>query len=117
MIAIGEYDLGIQILEKSLISYVDYQTYVFIGDGYFKSKKIKKAIESYEYAENMVPNRFVPLYKQFLVFKENKDIERLKTISKKINQKPVKINSSTVEMIKQEVNDYLFIINQASLEK
>ncbi|MBQ7878926.1 MAG: O-antigen ligase family protein [Bacteroidaceae bacterium] len=67
-------------------------SYMFIGD-------YTKSLEHYSMAHNMCPVRFIPLYKQFKIYKELGDTVNMKKTGNKILSKQVKIPSRKIDII------------------
>ena len=51
----------------------------------------------------MCPNRFVPLYKQFNIYKEQGDTAKMKSIGNKILTKKIKVHSHKIDIILNNV--------------
>ena len=51
----------------------------------------------------MCPNRFVPLYKQFKIYKEQGDTARMISIGNEILTKKIKVHSRKIDIILNNV--------------
>ena len=51
----------------------------------------------------MCPNRFVPLYKQFKIYKEQGDTARMISIENEILTKKIKVHSRKIDIILNNV--------------
>ena len=51
----------------------------------------------------MCPNRFVPLYKQFKIYKEQGDTARMISIENEILTKKIKVHSRKIDIINNNV--------------
>lgn len=80
---------------------------MLLADNYYHIGDTAKAIQTYRYAANMIPCRFLPLYLQFKIHAEDGNTKRLKTLTKEIVNKQVKIESNTVRLIIKEARNYL----------
>lgn len=56
-----------------------------------------------ETAHNMCPNRFVPLYKQFNIYKEQGDTAMIENIGNEILTKKIKVHSHKIDIINNNV--------------
>ncbi len=86
-------------------------SYMFIGD-------YEKSLEHYSMAHDMCPVRFIPLYKQFKIYKELGDTVNMVKMGNKILLKKVKIPSRKIDIIinnvkyeLQNMNSDITIIN------
>lgn len=71
--------------------------YMFVGDN-------EKALEHFRKAHKMCPVRFIPLYKQFKIYKEVGDTAKMINIGKEILSKKVKVHSRKTDIIINNVN-------------
>lgn len=81
------------------------------GEIYFSLADYENAIEAFDRAAKMCPNRFVPLYKIFLCYREMDNQPRADAVARTIYDKPVKVQSPIVRMIKVRIFNYLNSIN------
>lgn len=105
--ALKKYTKSIAILNKCQKGYNDYDLQMLLADNFYHIGDTTKAIKTYEYAKNMIPCRFLPLYRQFEIYKENENTIRAIEIAKEIVDKQVKIKSSTVNSIIIHAENYL----------
>ncbi len=80
---------------------------VMIGANYERLKKSDSAEVYYLHAHDMVPNRFYPLYKLMICYRNRMDTVQMYDIAHQILLKEVKIPSYTVDRIKMEANEIL----------
>ncbi len=80
---------------------------VMIGINYEHLSKSDSAERYYLHAHTMVPNRFYPLYKLMICYRNQMDTAKMHDIAHQILFKSVKIPSYTVERIKMEANEML----------
>ncbi|HET7732577.1 MAG TPA: hypothetical protein VFK73_01965, partial [Paludibacter sp.] len=78
-----------------------------LADNYTKLKEYKKAESCLLLASNMIPNRFIPLYRLAKLYEETKQMSRASAVAIKILNKPIKIISPEIIMIKAEMKELL----------
>ena len=83
--------------------WADYDLELILGDNYRHLGKPEEAEAYYKRASLMCPSRFLPLYKQFHLYKEVGDRQKMKEIGKVIQEKPMKIRTSSILMMKKQV--------------
>ena len=89
----------------------DYEVQMLIADNYSKLEKWDYAEAFYYSAHNMIPNRFMPLYKLMLLYKYSGNTKQIIDIAKIIINQEVKVPSEIVNMIKMEAQN---IVEQSS---
>lgn len=80
-----------------------------LADNYLKLKEYKKAENCFLLASNMIPARFIPLYRLAKLYEETNQIIKARKIAKKILAKPIKITSTEIIMIRAEMKELLKI--------
>jgi O-antigen ligase len=93
--------------------YNDYDVQMLIADNLFNLSDWNKSIEHYELASRMCPGRFMPLYRQFLIYETLGNNEKTHRLAVAIQHKSVKIGSAIIHDIKHETLEY---INSCSSE-
>lgn len=83
--------------------WADYDLELIIGENYQNLDKHELAKRYYGSASLMCPSRFLPLYKLFHLYKDIDDRECMLSIAKQIITKPMKITTSTIRMMKREM--------------
>lgn len=78
-----------------------------MADNYQKMKQYKEAEKCFLLAHQMIPNRFIPLYRLALLYKEEGKIQDARKISELIIKKQVKVESFDIVTIKAEMRDLL----------
>ena len=78
------------------LEFVLANSYLFAGNN-------EKALEHFGVAHNMCPNRFVPLYKQFKIYKAQGDTVRMISTGNEILAKRVKVQSRKIDIILNNV--------------
>lgn len=87
----------------SLCNINNYDTQILTGDIYSALGYYPLAIEHYTYAEQMCPNRFLPLFAKFQIYEKLKDKNRIRYLGTKILNKSIKVPSYKIDNIKQQV--------------
>ena len=83
--------------------WADYDLELIIGESYQELDKQELAKKYYDNASMMCPSRFLPLYKLFQLYKDVGDRKRMLTVAKLIIDKPMKIKTSAIRMMKREM--------------
>lgn len=91
---VGLYKKSLQILCECSNLYNDYNVQMLIAHNYQQMGFMDKAIDRYEYAGQMVPNRFLPLYYMMGIYIEINDTVNACRVADIIVNKPVKIKKS-----------------------
>lgn len=112
---IGQYDESIKILEKCKIYFNDYDLQILLANNYSKKGELEKAIQIYQHASNMIPNRFLPIYRVFSIYKERGQEDMAKELAITIRDKKIKIPSNFILAIKSEAREYIRILSQQNL--
>jgi tetratricopeptide (TPR) repeat protein len=107
-----EYSKCISIL-KNCENYInDYDTQMIAGYCYKEIWQWDKAKECFSMAHYMVPHKFVPIYELMEEAYEQKNIERTVALAKIIIEKPIKVKSYKINIIKNRANEILTILNK-----
>lgn len=85
--------------------WADYEIEILFGTLYEHLQQPQKAEEHYQWASYMCPNRFIPLYKHTLLLVKEKRLAEARQIAKRIINKPEKVRSPIISIIKREMND------------
>ena len=99
----GFYEKSLEIALKCKQYWADYDLERLLGELYEKHNQYGKALEHFETAHNMCPNRFVPLYKQFKIYKAQGDTAMMISIGNEILAKRVKVPSRKIDIILNNV--------------
>lgn len=81
----------------------NYDTNMLCGDILSAQKKYKLALSHYVIAEQMCPNRFLPLLAQFEIYGKLGKYEMQSHIGTEILSKPIKVDSDKIKSIKKYV--------------
>lgn len=103
----GKYNESIDILSECKELFNDYDLQMILADNYQKTRDITKAIEVYKHAWDMIPARFLPLFRIFEIYKETGQNDLAQQWAEKILNKKVKIPSVTVSYIQNEAKSFL----------
>jgi len=95
------------LLNECQKKFNDYDLQMLLADNYYHIGDTTEAIIIYQHAENMIPCKFLPLYRQFEIYKKNEKVSNAKEIAQKIVEKQVKVKSTTVESIIEKADNYL----------
>ena len=89
-----------------------YDLEIILANSYMFIRDYEKALEHYTLAHNMCPNRFIPLYKQFKIYKEIGDTTKMTNMANIILSKKIKIPSRKIDIIINNTNYELQKINE-----
>ncbi len=99
----GNYEKSLDVFMECERLYNDYNIQMLMADNFRKSGNKKEAIKRLRFANNMIPNRFLPLYYEMEIYKEDNDSIKAYNVAMKIINKSVKIkNSHSIRKIKEE---------------
>lgn len=104
---VGENKKSLQILNATTNYWNDYDIQLLIADNFFKLKELEKAKEHYLLASKMCPNRFIPLYGLLKIYVEENNVKMITLFSENILKKDVKVPSTTINIIKNEAQNFL----------
>lgn len=113
---VGHYIQSNAILTECRKKFNDYDLQMLLAYNYEQTGKIGLALQRYQHAVEMIPCRFIPLYRLFKHYKENGNIERAREYAEQIACKQIKIPSPTVRAITLEAKNFL-ISDQQSPDK
>lgn len=85
----------------------DYDVELLFAENYLSLKNYQKAEIHFRKASAMCPVRFVPLFRLYQIYIEQKDTVQASQIGKQILQKEVKIDSPTIHYIKKTIKEDL----------
>lgn len=100
---IGQKEKALQVALKCSNYLSDYHLCLLSGYIYRDMKNYKMAIEMFEKAHFMCPSRIVPLYEQYIIFRTTNNNENRSKMAKRIKKFPIKIMSSKVNSILNEL--------------
>ena len=104
----GEYEKSISIFKECSNYINDYNMMLLMGDDYQQMDLPDSAIICYNRANEMIPNRYLPLYYQMKIYQEQNDDINAKVIAKAIIHKENKIKKSeTIKEIIKRANNCL----------
>jgi O-antigen polymerase len=104
---INKWDKSIVLLTECANFYNDIDLQLLLADNYTQLKQYPKAEKCFLLAHHMIPNRFIPLYRLALLYKEEGKIQKAHRIAKIIVKKQIKVESFDVVAIKAEMRDLL----------
>lgn len=80
-----------------------YELEIIIANSYMFLKDFNKAEEHYLKAGYMCPNRFIPLYQRFKIYKQLGETEKMQTLGNNILKKKIKVPSKKIDIILNNV--------------
>jgi tetratricopeptide (TPR) repeat protein len=81
-----------------------------MADNYQKLKQYKEAEKCLILASEMIPNRFIPLYRLAKLYEETNQLPKARKIAKQLISKPIKIMSPEIMTIKEEMQQMNFTL-------
>lgn len=96
---------AIQILEEAKNHLNNTIIATALGDSYKNLKEYNKAEIAYQQAANMIPIRFYPLYLLAKLYEESGQKEKARVMAEIILKKEIKVPSTAIKEIKQEMNN------------
>ncbi|MEW4924364.1 O-antigen ligase family protein [Algibacter sp. 2305UL17-15] len=102
----GKCKIGKPILLKASKFYNEHYIWELLGDCQ-KTENFEEAEFYYKKAINMLPKKFVPNYKLFLLYKLHGKTKNAVYMANKILKKQIKIPSSEIEYIRLECSNFL----------
>lgn len=96
-------DIGLQCRRY----WADYDLELILGENYRQLGNFAEAERHYRHASLMCPSRFVPLFRLVQLLDESGRISEAKKLAHQIVDKPIKVLSGQVEIIKRNMNDYI----------
>lgn len=102
----GNYDSSNKILNKCTNKFNDYDLQLLFAINYLRLKDYPKAEAKFKLASDMIPNRFYPLYQLVKLYQITGQKHRAKNLANDLLEKPIKIPSTTIDAIKQEMKEY-----------
>ncbi len=101
----GEYETALLIAQRCRSFWADYDLELLLGELLMKTGEYNEAETHYRKASNMCPVRFIPLHKLYELYQYIGDQDNAEDVRQIIIDKPIKINSSTIEKILKEVKE------------
>ena len=98
-----DYEKCIEVCNRCSNHLSSYDLEFILANSYLFTGNDEKALEHFEIAHNMCPNRFVPLYKKFKIYKEQGDTAKMKSIGNEIITKKIKVHSRKIDIILNNV--------------
>jgi len=102
---IGEWEKSNILLQKCALLYNDIDLQLILADNYQQQGQFRQAERCLLLAHQMIPNRFIPLYRLALLYKETGRPNRARALAGVIIRKPIKIMSPEVMSIKAEMKE------------
>ena len=103
----GDFEKSISILKTIEYKLADSDFYILLGSNYEALGKFDQALSNYEHAANMIPMKYYPKYKMVMLNERMGNTGKAIELSKQIIDMPIKVDSKTVRMIREEISLYL----------
>lgn len=97
-----QHQISNEVLIKCTKYFKDYDVQMLIADNYYKLEQFDKADINYYTAINMIPSKFMPLYRLMLLYEDLGNNSKALEIANMIIYKPIKVTSGTVSHIQNE---------------
>ena len=107
-----QYNKSLEIALQCRKYWADYDLELLIGESYQQLNNFDMAEKYYNSASMMCPSRFLPLYKLFYLYKSNNKIEKVLDVADLIINKPMKIKTSSILMMKKNVKNAIVHIKR-----
>lgn len=104
---IKDYNNALPIMEECQTRLNDYDVQVILADTYQNLGDMSRALICYTKAWQMIPNRFLPLYKEMLLYDNANDTINAQRIARQLLNKDIKVSSSYIDNILQDANEIL----------
>ena len=104
---INKWDKSVLLLTECANFYNDIDLQLLLADNYTQLKQYPKAEKCFLLAHQMIPNRFIPLYRLALLYKEEGKIHEAHRIAEIIVKKKVKVESIDILTIKKEMTQLI----------
>jgi O-antigen polymerase len=105
--ALGKKEEALSTFQNGIAVYSTPLLYELMGDCFFAQKNYTRAIENFNIAKNIQPNRFTPLYFLFRLYASIKDKENTVKYANAIIEMNEKVPSTKTKNIKKVATDYL----------
>lgn len=105
--SLKRYDESNATLTECTMYLNDYDVQLLLADCYLQKENFDQAEKCFLLASNMCPNRFVPLYQLVHIYDRIGEEEKAYNLAEKITHKIVKIPSFKVQIIKNEMKEYV----------
>lgn len=103
---IGYYNKSLEVLNFCVSYSDDYDIEILLGNNFFNLGKWEISEKHFQIASNMCPNRFVPLYMLHEISLKETNKKKALHFARKIVKKKIKINSSIVYYIRNQMKKY-----------
>jgi len=104
---INKLDKSVVLLTECENFYNDIDLQLLLADNYLQLKQYPKAEKCFLMAHQMIPNRFIPLYRLALLYKKEGKTREAHRLAEIIEKKPIKIESIDVLTIKEEMSQLI----------
>ncbi len=98
-----DFNLALNMATECRSLWANYNLELLLGEIYIALNNNKEALEHYKLAAQMCPVRFVPLYKQYLIYKKTHNTTQCRKLAQEILKKPIKVHSTIIDNIIAEI--------------
>ncbi len=105
--AAGKYQRSTAVLQACMLQFDDYDVQMLLADNAKNQGKTKEAIKIYKHASNMIPNRFLPLYRLVQLYRRVHDTASARRLARRIVKKSIKVPSHTVYSIQVKMQHFM----------
>lgn len=105
--SIHHWDASQIVLNNCSKQLSDYNLELLIADNFYNLGNYSLSLLHYEKASKMIPNRFLPLFKQFELYNKIGDNKSSTSLAYNIINKKVKVNSLSIRYYKDKCKTYL----------
>lgn len=103
--SVGDFRESISIVNRCEKYFNDYDVQILLADNYLGMGQFDNAEKCYITASNMIPNRFIPLYKLMLLYESKGCKQKAVDMAVSIIDKKIKIPSGVVNQIRREAQE------------
>ena len=98
-----EPEQSLAVARKCRTYWADYDLELLLGLASQDKGLYRQAEDNYRLAYRMCPSHFTPLYRLYELYKEEGDKERMRQTAREIVEKPMKIETREIRMMKRKV--------------
>lgn len=103
--SVQDYEQSNVVMNRCAAYFNDYDVQILLADNYLGMGQFDNAEKCYITASNMIPNRFMPLYKLMLLYESKGCKQKAVDMAVSIIDKKIKIPSGVVNQIRREAQE------------
>lgn len=105
----GYYNSSLEVAKQCRKYWADYDLELLQGEILSKLGNVKESEYHYRLASQMCPVRFIPLFRLYVIYKEQGYVNKARKMALQILGKPIKVDSPIIQKIKQQVkNEFMY---------